>query len=59
MGYGARALQCLNSFYSGEYFNLDENAPQAELYPDPSVVEAVSLGYYHKDLELTRVDWLN
>ena len=24
MGYGARALQCLNEFYSGEYVNLDE-----------------------------------
>lgn len=30
MGYGARALQALNSFYSGEYFNVDE-AP----LPDP------------------------
>ncbi|KZV81944.1 DUF699-domain-containing protein [Exidia glandulosa HHB12029] len=26
MGYGARALDCLNSFYSGEYLNLDEVA---------------------------------
>ena len=24
MGYGARALQALNAYYSGEYFNLDE-----------------------------------
>ncbi|KAF8573560.1 DUF699-domain-containing protein [Ramaria rubella] len=24
MGYGARALQALNSFYNGEYFNVDE-----------------------------------
>ncbi|OSD07469.1 DUF699-domain-containing protein [Trametes coccinea BRFM310] len=34
MGYGARALQALNAYYSGEYFNVDE-APQAEpQYPD-------------------------
>jgi N-acetyltransferase 10 len=26
MGYGARALQALNAYYSGEYFNLDETA---------------------------------
>ncbi|KAI0287271.1 GNAT acetyltransferase 2-domain-containing protein [Russula brevipes] len=26
MGYGARALQALNAYYSGEYFNLDESA---------------------------------
>ncbi|KAI9509481.1 GNAT acetyltransferase 2-domain-containing protein [Russula earlei] len=25
MGYGARALQALNAYYSGEYFNLDES----------------------------------
>lgn len=24
MGYGSRALEALNSFYSGEYFNLEE-----------------------------------
>ena len=24
MGFGARALECLNAFYSGEYVNLDE-----------------------------------
>jgi len=24
MGYGARALEALNAYYSGEYFNLDE-----------------------------------
>ncbi|KAH9954956.1 GNAT acetyltransferase 2-domain-containing protein [Russula dissimulans] len=26
MGYGAKALQALNEYYSGEYFNLDESA---------------------------------
>lgn len=24
MGYGSRALKALDSFYNGEYFNLDE-----------------------------------
>ncbi|KZT09262.1 DUF699-domain-containing protein [Laetiporus sulphureus 93-53] len=39
MGYGARALQALNSFYSGEYFNLDEdNRPQPS-YPDPAAID--------------------
>ncbi|KAH9889948.1 DUF699-domain-containing protein [Cubamyces lactineus] len=36
MGYGARALQALNAYYSGEYFDVNE-APQAEpSYPDPA-----------------------
>ncbi|KAI0753892.1 GNAT acetyltransferase 2-domain-containing protein [Irpex lacteus] len=44
MGYGARALQALNSFYSGEYFNLDEATKAQESYPDPSRVdESISL----------------
>ena len=43
MGYGARALQALNSFYSGEYFNLDEATKAQESYPDPSIVEEVRL----------------
>ncbi|XP_006462977.1 hypothetical protein AGABI2DRAFT_224663 [Agaricus bisporus var. bisporus H97] len=39
MGYGSRALQTLNSFYSGELFNLDEShTVQSELpYPDALV----------------------
>ena len=41
MGYGARALQALNAFYSGEYFNLDEAEKAEELYPDPSLVDEV------------------
>ncbi|GJE88847.1 hypothetical protein PsYK624_049340 [Phanerochaete sordida] len=40
MGYGARAIQCLNSFYSGEYFNLDEAAEAEQAYPDPARVDA-------------------
>ncbi|KIJ54078.1 hypothetical protein M422DRAFT_25043 [Sphaerobolus stellatus SS14] len=35
MGYGARALECLNAFYAGEYFNIDE-APPAELQAEVS-----------------------
>ncbi|PFH49973.1 hypothetical protein AMATHDRAFT_75910 [Amanita thiersii Skay4041] len=39
MGYGSRALQALNSFYSGEYFNLDESAIAEPQYPDPAAIE--------------------
>ncbi|OBZ68966.1 hypothetical protein A0H81_11153 [Grifola frondosa] len=39
MGYGARALQALNAFYSGEYFNLDETSAPEPSYPDPSNVD--------------------
>jgi len=31
MGYGSRALDCLNAFYSGEYLNLDEVAKHDRL----------------------------
>lgn len=41
MGYGARALQALNSFYSGEYFSLDEATEAEQAYPDPSRVDEV------------------
>jgi len=34
MGYGARALQALNAYYSGEYFNLDESAKVDASYSD-------------------------
>ena len=42
MGYGSRTLQALNSFYSGEYFSLDESSfiPEVE-YPDPSAIDPV------------------
>ncbi|KAF8074167.1 GNAT acetyltransferase 2-domain-containing protein [Lyophyllum atratum] len=39
MGYGSRALQALNAFYSGEYFNLDESTRMETEYPDAAVVE--------------------
>ncbi|KAF9458787.1 DUF699-domain-containing protein [Collybia nuda] len=41
MGYGSRALQALNSFYSGEYYNLDADkagVPE-RLYPDAGVID--------------------
>ncbi|KAH9933175.1 GNAT acetyltransferase 2-domain-containing protein [Epithele typhae] len=36
MGYGARALQALNAYYSGEYFDVDEAAKAEQSYPDPA-----------------------
>ncbi|KAJ7194724.1 GNAT acetyltransferase 2-domain-containing protein [Mycena pura] len=41
MGYGSRALEALNAFYSGEYYNFDEAETAAPTYPglgdfDPS-----------------------
>jgi N-acetyltransferase 10 len=41
MGYGARALQALNAYYSGEYFSLEEVARPEEVYPDSAVVPEV------------------
>lgn len=41
MGYGARALQALNSFYSGEYFNLDEEPRVESVYPDAAAIDPV------------------
>ncbi len=42
MGYGSRALQALNSFYSGECLSLDESSKQDTEYPDPTAIEPVS-----------------
>ncbi|KAF8265973.1 helicase-domain-containing protein [Lactarius quietus] len=42
MGYGARALQTLNVYYSGEYFNLDESAKLEVSYPNAAAVDDVS-----------------
>ena len=41
MGYGSRALQALNSFYSGEYFNLDESPKPDAHYPDAAAIDPV------------------
>ncbi|EGN93865.1 hypothetical protein SERLA73DRAFT_115315 [Serpula lacrymans var. lacrymans S7.3] len=40
MGYGSRALKALNSFYSGEYFNLDETTRAEPSYPDPAAIDS-------------------
>lgn len=40
MGYGARALQALNAYYSGEYFNLDEAPRDEPMYPDVAAVDS-------------------
>lgn len=42
MGYGARALQALNSYYSGEYFSLDESMREDQSYPDAAAFDPVS-----------------
>ncbi|KAI5119397.1 hypothetical protein M0805_005940 [Coniferiporia weirii] len=39
MGYGARALQALNSYYSGEFFNLDETTKEERPYPNAAVFD--------------------
>ncbi|KIM44748.1 hypothetical protein M413DRAFT_442705 [Hebeloma cylindrosporum] len=39
MGYGSRALQALDSFYSGEYFNLDESPKPVAHYPDAAAID--------------------
>ncbi|KAH7925148.1 DUF699-domain-containing protein [Leucogyrophana mollusca] len=40
MGYGSRALKALNSFYSGEFFSLDEATRAEPLYPDAATFDA-------------------
>jgi len=42
MGYGSQALKALNSFYSGEYFNLNEASPPEPLYPDAAAIDKSS-----------------
>ena len=41
MGYGARALQALNAYYSGEYFNLDETAKVNVAYSGIAAINEV------------------
>lgn len=41
MGYGARALQALNAYYSGEYFNLDETANVDAAYSNIATINEV------------------
>ncbi|KAH7909573.1 GNAT acetyltransferase 2-domain-containing protein [Hygrophoropsis aurantiaca] len=40
MGYGSRALKALNSFYSGEFFSLDEATRAEPSYPDATAFDA-------------------
>jgi hypothetical protein len=47
MGYGARALQALNAYYSGEYFNLDESAKPEVSYPDGAAIDDVRWKLLH------------
>jgi len=43
MGYGARALESLNSFYSGELYNFDDApADLGESFADAAQVAPVS-----------------
>ncbi|KAF8151310.1 DUF699-domain-containing protein [Crassisporium funariophilum] len=46
MGYGSRALQALNSFFAGEYMNLDEEPPaggrEETEYPDATAIDPSS-----------------
>jgi len=51
MGYGARALQALNAYYSGEYFNLDESAKVNASYSDPVTTNEVCHGLSHRSRE--------
>lgn len=48
MGYGSRALQALNSFYSGELLNLDEVTAEVEIetFEEASKISAVSLDFF-------------
>jgi N-acetyltransferase 10 len=43
MGYGSRALKALNSFYSGEYFSLDEASRPEPSYPDAAAISKACL----------------
>lgn len=47
MGYGARAIEALNSFYSGDLFNMDDvPADLGESFEEAAKVAPVSFSYY-------------
>lgn len=46
MGYGARALQILNAYYSGEFFSLLEEQREEPSYPDAAAITSVSALLY-------------
>ena len=51
MGYGSRAIQALNSFYSGEYFNLDEAVNLVPSYPEASAIDSVRASFLRGELQ--------
>jgi hypothetical protein len=51
MGYGARVLQALNTYYSSEYLNLDEYVKADALRPDTVKINEVCRSLSH---QLTR-----
>lgn len=44
MGYGARAIEALNSFYTGELYNFDDAAEGAGLGEGESFAQAAKVG---------------
>jgi N-acetyltransferase 10 len=58
MGYGARALQALNAYYSGEYLNLDESSKPEVSYADATAIDEVcqNLPLSHRLLRNLTVD---
>ena len=44
MGYGSRALQALNSYYSGELLNLDEVMAEMEIETFEDVAKVDEVG---------------
>jgi N-acetyltransferase 10 len=53
MGYGARALQALNAYYSGEFFNLDESSKPDVCYADVMGIDEVCQNTHHLSRSLT------
>ena len=47
MGYGARALQALEAFYRGDYFNLDESEAAPAEYSRDDRIDQVGNALYH------------
>jgi N-acetyltransferase 10 len=44
MGYGSRAIEVLNSFYSGELYNYDDApAGMGESFADANLVSSLNL----------------
>ncbi|TDL16212.1 DUF699-domain-containing protein [Rickenella mellea] len=52
MGYGARALQCLNLYYSGMLHNVDETRDEDRIYPDAVTTIDPSVTLDEEDLSV-------